>query len=217
MTNKQIKEIKDEYLRIKNLLQEEKILTEKLKMEHETDKDFKKIAIRRDIIEDEIYMIHNEEDIYTYLKDSPLFNDLKSDLKKKVYFFFGYVKEDGHYPVIERWNEMFLVFVPRNTKFDSSFVYYAMYWDLISLKDYVLVPIQDIKKFEKENYVIDTGEDLNLPYTSEEEYDELRELSELDNIEISYEEYRRELFKYFVQSQTEEEAIRKLLDNHKIK
>ena len=92
-----------------------------------------------------------------------------------------------------------------------------MYFDLVAERGYELISLEDIKKFESNNYVIDIGEDINKPYENAFDYHILRQYSENDNIQESFEKYRKELFRFLVHSETEEEAIKKLVLNHQNK
>ena len=159
MTSDQIRKIKEEYARINALLYEEETLRKMLKTKTDTYENIRKLANRLEVVEDALFMIHDEDDIYIWTsKDSSLFEEFQCDAEKKLYFFYGYVYESE---IGENWNGKRLVFVPRDTKFSPSIRYYAMYFDLVAERGYELISLEDIKKFESNNYVIDIGEDIN--------------------------------------------------------
>ena len=219
MTNAEFKEIKDEYKRVKDLLQEQKELREELETRKDYFHNLQKIAWRLEAVDDELFGIEDESDIYRHLGDSTdsVYGHYLCGKEKRVYFFYGYVKEDKTYG--EKWqNDKFLAFVPRDTNFNTCNIinrYYAMYWGL-SGRESIIVPIDQMREFEQSNYIIDIGEDINIPYSNEYEYNKIRQSNGIEdtegsNILSAYDKYRLELFKYFAHSDTEEEAINKLL------
>ena len=216
MTDEEFKKIKDEYKRVKDLLQEQKELREELETRKDYFRNLQELAWRLEAIDDELFGIYDENDIYQHLSDSTdfVYGEYLCGKDKKLYFFYGFVKEDKAHG--EKWhNEKYLAYVPRDTKFNLFNKYYAMYWGL-SGRESVIVPINKMKEFEKNNYVIDIGEDINIPYANSYEYNAIRQCNGIEdsrgsNIQSAYDKYRLELFKYFAQSDTEEEAIKKLL------
>ena len=222
MTDDEFKKIKDEYKRIKDLLQEQKELRKTLETRKDYYKNLQKLAWRLEALDDELFFIDNEKDIYEHLSDftDSVYGEFLCGNEKRLYFFYGFVKEDKVHG--EKWHdEKYLAYVPRDTKFNMFNKYYAMYWRL-SGRESVIVPVNKMKDFEKNNYVIDIGEDIDIPYANEYEYNAIRQCngiedSEGSNIQAAYERYRLELFKNFAHSDTEEEAINKLLLYYKNK
>ena len=64
MTSDQIRKIKEEYARINALLYEEETLRKMLKTKTDTYENIRKLANRLEVVEDALFMIHDEDDIY---------------------------------------------------------------------------------------------------------------------------------------------------------
>ena len=213
MKDEEFKKIKEEYQRYKDLLKEQKELYETLQTKKDLYANLQEIAWRLESIDDDLFEINDEEDIYRCLSDSGSFERIECGTDKKLYFFYGLVYEDEEKG--EYWNGDYLVFVPRYGRLKPYIDYYAMYWDLVNSRNYELIPINKMKEFEKENYIIDVGE-IDNPYDSDDEYNEIRQADYPSNkFQDGYDEYRIELFKTFVHSNSEKEATEKFVENYK--
>ena len=73
MKSEEFQKIKDEYNRYKDLMAEENYLREELKIRVDTYANLCRLASRLDVVEDDLFGINNDEDIYVSLADSNLF------------------------------------------------------------------------------------------------------------------------------------------------
>jgi hypothetical protein len=73
MKSEEFQKIKDEYKRYKDLMAEEENLREELKTRVDTYANLSRLASRLEVVEDDLFGINNDEDIYVSLADSNLF------------------------------------------------------------------------------------------------------------------------------------------------
>ena len=206
--------IKDEYKRYKDLIAEQDYLREELKTRVDTYANLCKLASRLEVIGDELFGISTDEEIYVSLADSNTFEKIKCDADKNLYFFYAYVKKDPTEKESNRWGNDNIIFVPRNSKFSPFIEYYVMLWDLVDSRGYILVPLKEYEQFKKDNYVFDIGEEIDIPYIDGESYNLMRhsDFGGTDNYEKAYNQLRYKLFEYYVNSETEQEAVKKLIN-----
>ena len=206
--------IKDEYKRYKDLIAEQDYLREELKTRVDTYANLCKLASRLEVIGDELFGISTDEEIYVSLADSNTFEKIKCDADKNLYFFYAYVKKDPTEKESNRWGNDNIIFVPRNSKFSPFIKYYVMLWDLVDSRGYILVPLKEYEQFKKDNYVFDIGEEIDIPYIDGESYNLMRhsDFGGTDNYEKAYNQLRYKLFEYYVNSETEQEAVKKLIN-----
>ena len=228
MKSEEFQRIKDEYKRYKDLMEEEEHLREELETRVDTYANLCKLASRLEVVEDDLFGINKEEDIYVSLADSNIFERIKCDTDKKLYFFYGFVRKDPTQNKNNRWGDDYIIFVPRNTKFSPFVKYYVMLLDLVNSRESILVPLKEYEKFKKDNYVFDVGEELDIKvhdnfgekikikFEDEESYNKIRQsyLDYPNNYEDAYSQLRYKLFEYYVHSETEQEAVKKLILNH---
>jgi hypothetical protein len=216
MKSEEFQKIKDEYKRYKDLMAEEELLREELKTRVDTYANLSRLAFRLEVVEDDLFGINNDEDIYVSLADSNLFERIKSDTDKNLYFFYGIVREDLTQNKNNRWGDDYVIFVPRNSELSLFHKYYVMLWDLVDSRGSILVPLKEYEQFKKDNYVFDIGEDINIPYLDDESYNLMRhsDFDGTDNYGKAYSQLRYKLFEYYVHSETEQEAVKKLVLNH---
>ncbi len=216
MKSEEFQRIKDEYKRYKDLMAEEEYLRGELETRVDTYANLSKLASRLEVVEDDLFGINNDEDIYVSLADSNIFERIKCDNDKKLYFFYGIVREDQTLNDDNRWGDNYVIFVPRDSKFSLFYKYYVMLWDLVDSRGSILVPLKKYEQFKKDNYVFDIGEEIDIPYSDGESYNIMRHsnCSGNDNYEEAYRQLRYKLFEYYVHSETEQEAVKKLVLNH---
>lgn len=170
------------------------------------------MAAEKSLIEicEKLGEVGSERDIAPALEKE--FIDINSDAKKELYFFEGYARKDDDeldddYCI--RHDEH-LIYVPRDAEIDPSKMYYAIYRNIVDPFKIELVCLQDQFAYEADNNIIDDGTDI--PYQTEEEYNELRHKfklssSGIDPIENAYTKYRTEFFEHLIKAQSEDEAI----------
>ena len=216
MISEEFQKIKDEYKRYKDLMAEEEHLRKELKTRVDTYANLSRLASRLEVVEDDLFGINNDEDIYVSLADSNLFERIKSDTDKNLYFFYGIVREDLTQNKNNRWGDDYVIFVPRNSKLSPFHKYYVSLWDLVDSRGSILVPLKEYEQFKKDNYVFDIGEEINIPYLDDKSYNIMRhsDFGGTDNYENAYNQLRYKLFKYYVHSETEQEAVKKFVLNH---
>ena len=213
--------IKNMIIRLYQLLNDERKLRES-SVGNEPFEEFMKTFNRyKEVINEMVkYQVKSDDDIPRALEN--IFADIKSDTDKKIYYLKGFAKLD-ELKRLENYDVSFdeyLIYMPRDTKFDPFKMYYAIYQNIIDPQDIEFVCFQDRFDFEKINYIID--DEIDIPYQSEEEYNELRHNhqlshSDIDSIENAYREYRIEFFKYLIKANSEEEAVKELSLNHQNK
>ena len=228
MKSEEFQRIKDEYKRYKDLMAEEEYLRGELETRVDTYANLSKLASRLEVVEDDLFGINNDEDIYVSLADSNTFERIKCDNDKKLYFFWSFVRKDLTQNKSNRWGDEYIIFVPRNTKFSPFVKYYVMLWDLVDSRGSILVPLKKYEQFKKDNYVFDVGEEIDIKvhdnfgekikikFEDEESYNKIRHsyLDYPNNYEDAYSQLRYKLFEYYVHSETEQEAVKKLILNH---
>ncbi len=229
MKIEEFQKIKDEYKRYKDLIAEQDYLREELKTRVDTYANLSRLASRLEVVGDDLFGISNDEDIYVSLADSFEFERIKCDTDKKIYFFYAFVRKDSTKKEDNYFGDNYIIFVPRNFKLSPFHKYYVMLWDLVDSRDSILVPLKEYEQFKKDNYVYDIGEEIDirvhdeygerikLSFKDEESYNKMRHsyLDYPNNYEEEYRQLRYELFEYYVHSETEQEAVKKLILNHK--
>ena len=230
MKIEEFQQIKEEYKRYKDLIAEENYLREELETRVDTYANLSKLASRLEFLEDELFGISNDEDIYVSLADSNTFERIKCDADKNLYFFYAYVKKDPTKKESNCWGDNYIIFVPRNSKFSPFIKYYVLLWDLVDSRGSILVPLKEYEQFKKDNYVFDIGEEIDIKVYNEDEkiikmlaieggdeesYNKMRHsFDNPNNYEKAYSQLRYKLFEYYVHSETEQEAVKKLVLNH---
>ena len=228
MKPEEFQKIKDEYNRYKDLMAEENYLREELKTRVDTYANLCRLASRLDVVEDDLFGINNDEDIYVSLANSCEFERIKCDADKNLYFFYGIVRKDSTKKESNHCGNNYVTFVPRNSKFSPFIKYYVMLWDLVDSRETILVPFKEYEQFKKDNYVFDIGEEIDIkvydennerikiPFTDEESYNMMRQSYHdyPNNYEEAYSQLRYKLFEHYVHSETEQEAVKKLILNH---
>ncbi len=216
MKIEEFQKIKDEYKRYKDLIAEQDYLREELKTRVDTYANLSRLASRLEVVGDDLFGISNDEDIYVSLADSFEFERIKCDTDKKIYFFYAFVRKDSTKKEDNYFGDNYIIFVPRNFKLSPFHKYYVMLWDLVDSRDSILVPLKEYEQFKKDNYVFDIGEDINIPYLDDESYNLMRhsDFDGTDNYGKAYSQLRYKLFEYYVHSETEQEAVKKLVLNH---
>ena len=218
MKSEEFQKIKDEYKRYKDLMIEQDYLSKELETRVDTYANLSKLASRLEVVDEELFSIKNDEDIYISLADSNEFESIKCDADKNLYFFYAYVRKDHTQNYSNREGDNYVIFVPRNSKFSPFVKYYVMLWDLVDTRrGSILVPLKEYEQFKKDNYVFDIGEEINIPYLDDKSYNIMRhsDFGGTDNYEKAYNQLRYKLFEYYVHSETEQEAVKKLILNHK--
>lgn len=217
MKIEEFQKIKNEYKKIKDLIQEQSDLIKALGTRINAYDNFSKLSNRLEIINDELFFINNETDIYETLADHTEFERLQCDTDKKLYFFYGYCIKDKNEKSFNQWGEDYVIFVPRNTKFKSFENYYVMLWDLVDSREYILVPLDEYKHFKKDNYVFDINKEINKPFLGNKEYNSVRHNCDNDdNYDEAYKKLRIDLYRNYIHSETEVEAVKKLVKKYNI-
>ena len=217
MTDKEHIRILNDTIHYYSLLNEKRKLKEKLSTKQGTHDELQAIANRLEQIEDELFPIEDEKDIYGRLEHH--YADINSSTDKKLYFLAGYATEDEQEHEYNYCLEFdkHLIYVPRDHKFNLNTIYYAIYWNIVDTRDTEIVCLQDRYDFEKDNYIIDDGTDI--PYDSEEEYNKLMHFLEqgttIDPIEEAYTKHRTDFFESLTKETTEERAIYQLVLKNK--
>ena len=219
MTDKDHIKILNDAIKFYSLLNEQKILKELLKNKQDTYDELQKIANRLEQVDEELFQIENENDIYSELERR--YTDIKSDSNKKIYYLTGYAKLDNHLLEENYCFDLdeYLIYTPKDSKRDPFNIYYAILWNIVDIKDTQLVCLQDMDLFKKDNYII--NDDVDIPYFTEDEYNRLRHYYnndiDIDPIEESYTKYRTEFFKNLTKESSEGEAIYQLTLKNKLK
>jgi hypothetical protein len=218
MKTEEYQRIKDEYKNYKAMLQEQKELRETLETKVDTYANLRILADKLEMLDDELFYIQNETEFYRSLADRSDFERLQCGTDKKMYFFYGYCIKDKEERDENRWGDDYVIFLPRDTKFSPFKKYYVLLWDLVDSRGHILVPLKEYEQFKKKNYVFDIGEEVNIPYSNDKEYNEVRRdwTGAEDNYEAAYNKLRTDLFRSYVHSENESEAVQKLALKHKL-
>ena len=212
MTDKEHIKILNDAFYLHSLLNEQKNIREILKTKQGTYDELQKLANRLEQVDEELFQIENENDIYSELERR--YTDIKSDSDKKIYYLTGYAKSDDK--LLEEnycldLNE-YIIYIPKDKKRDPFNIYYGILWNIVDIRDSQLICLDDMDIFERDNYVI--NDNVDIPYTNEDEYNKLRHFCvqgiDIDPIEEAYTKYRTEFFKNLTKESSEEEAIYQL-------
>ena len=210
MTNEEYSLIKDREKKLLDLVKEKRRLDKIINNTKENNSKLKYISEKRDNIEellDELFIFY-EEDVFHRL--SREYEDIRSDTYKKLYFLYGFLRNDNtkdfeNYIPYLGFDNYFL-FVP----YDSQNNQYAWYMNIIDMKDYKIIPIEEKDEFERNHYIL-TRNDIS--YSDEKDYHKMRLLGyngiKDDVFFESIQKYRENLFRILLNSSSEEETIKK--------
>lgn len=219
MTNEELQRIKDQYKEYKAISEEINHLRDELETRVDTYSNLCELEYRLEELEEEYFGLDTDEGIYRLFESSTEFDKLQCGTDKKLYFFHGIVKKDDTQNDEYRVGDDHVIYVPRYSNFSPFVKYYVILLDLVHGYSHVLIPLEEYKEFRKDNYVFDLGKETDISYGDDYSYNIIRHRCDENESGSYYEEYARlriELFKNYVHSETEEEAVKKLVRDNKL-